>query len=312
MKSERSQRVYLLGASGRLGKTLLQQWRHHQKADSIIPLSRQEIDFLNPLLAQKNFSAYDLCENDLVINCAALTDVDYCESEAVAATAVNATTPAFLAEVCAQKGARFLQLSTDYVFDGTLDRPYEETDEPAPINHYGISKLIGEQRVIATSEQHIIARISWVFGPGCPSLIDQILQEAMTSKKVVSAVDRIASPSFTHDLIESLGVFLNSSVKGGIYHLCNTGACSWYEYGTYVLKKASDYGMPVRTTEIIPTKLYSMKQFRTHRPLKTPLNTNKFRNESGLTFRPWQEAVDEYLEHVQKFYSRLLRRHSGI
>ena len=295
MKHRAKQHVYLLGASGRLGNVLLENWSHHPEIESIIPLGRKEIDFINPSVAQKAFSSYELHENDLVINCVALTDIDYCERESLAATTINATTPALLAEVCAKRRARFLQVSTDYVFDGTLDRPYRETDEPAPLNQYGSSKLAGEKGVMASSPDHLIARISWVFGPGCPSLVDQIIQEAMTSKEVSSAADRIASPSFTRDLAEWFKFFLNPSLEGGIYHLCNTGACSWHEYGTHVLKRAAHYGLPVLTTEITPVNLYSMKQFVTRRPLRTPLDTSKFCERSGLPLRQWQETVEEYL-----------------
>lgn len=288
-------RAIILGANGRLGAALYRLWSKDYDA-TIIPLTRKEMDFSNSSSAVETLARCDLREGDFVVNCAALTDVDCCEEEPTLAMTVNTTTPSLLAELCAKEGVRFLHLSTDYVFDGTLDRSYRETDFPAPLSHYGVSKSQGEQGVLAASSHHVIARVSWVFGPDRLSFIDQIIQRALVSKEVAAVHDKTSSPSFTHDLALWLRVFFTSSIEGGIYHLCNTGVCSWRDYGAYALQTAARYGVPVLTTEVAPLTLASMKNFRAQRPLKTALDTSKFQSTSGLLLRPWQEAVEEYIK----------------
>ena len=287
------QRIIILGAHGRLGAALTRLWS--KDVMTVLPLTRQKIDFSQSLAATKELAQYQIKEGDFVINTAALTDVDRCEREPVLAEEVNATTPSLLAEHCAQQGARFLHLSTDYVFDGTLDRPYEETDAPTPLSHYGKSKLAGEQGVMAASPDHIVARVSWVFGPDRPSFIDQILQRALQSQEVAAVHDKTSSPSFTHDLAAWLRIFLGDTLDGGIYHLCNTGSCSWRDYGAYALQVAAQAGAPLLTTEVAPLALASMKNFQAERPLKTSLSTKKFSDLSGISLRSWQEAVEEYV-----------------
>lgn len=262
---------------------------------TIIGLSRSECDFEHPeqcIEALKNFS---LTPHDFLVNCAAMTNVDRCEEEPDLAIKVNATTPGLLAQLAADAGTRFLHVSTDYVFDGTLDRAYRESDKPNPISHYGSSKLEGEQAVLRASPHHFVARVSWVFGPERPSFIDQILERARTNDHVAAIDDKTSSPAYTKDLAEWFQLFLKPQPPGGVYHLCNSGICSWREYGQYALQAAARCGIPLRTTSVTPLKLSEMKNFIAKRPQHSALDTGKFAALYGKPLRSWQEAVEEYI-----------------
>ena len=153
-------RVFILGAGGRLGMALVREWRNTFSDYEIVGLGRQEIDFEHPENALQAMKAFELKEGEVIVNSGAITDVDRCEREPSLATTVNAVTPTLLAYLASECKARFIQLSTDYVFDGALARPYRETDTPAPINHYGVSKYAGERGVLAASNHHVVARVS--------------------------------------------------------------------------------------------------------------------------------------------------------
>lgn len=294
-----TKRIFILGSGGRLGAALMKAWKNDQRLQ-LMGLSRHELDFEhseNCVATLKNFS---LTPHDFVINCAAMTNVDLCEKEPGWAMRVNATTPGLLAQFAAHAGARFLQVSTDYVFDGKLERPYLETDPPNPISHYGVSKLAGEQAVLQASPHHYVVRVSWVFGPERPSFVDQILERARTHDDVAAIADKTSSPTYTEDLAEWFQVFLNTTANlpGGIYHLCNSGTCSWRDYGEYALQAAKRHGISLRTTSVAPLKLSEMKNFIAQRPQHSALDTAKFSQLYGKPLRPWQEAVEEYIKFI--------------
>jgi dTDP-4-dehydrorhamnose reductase len=292
-------RVLILGAQGRLGTALLREWQ--AKADGmglseVLGFGRTEVDFSDPLAAVKMLEAQELQEGDLIVNCAAATDVDGCEGKKEWATTINATTPGFLAQLASERGARFLHISTDYVFDGKLDRSYRETDLPAPLSHYGATKLAGEEAVMAASPHHVIARVSWVFGPDRPSFVDQILKRALTNDSAAAVHDKISSPAYTNDLAAWLPIFFKAEAPGGIYHLCNSGSCSWRDYGEYALQAAERHGIPVLTTTVAALKLSEMTHFIAERPVNTALDTSKFSKLYGKPLRSWQEAVEEHVK----------------
>ena len=271
MEERAIQRIFILGSGGRLGAALMKEWK---KLDclKLVSLSRTELDFSQPEAAVNVLKNYKLTEKDFIINCAAMTNVDQCEEDFGLAMKVNATTPGLLAQLAADAGARFLHVSTDYVFDGKLKRAYRETDQPHPISHYGASKLAGEEAVMVTSPHHYVARVSWVFGPERPSFVDQIIERAFTSDQSAAIDDKTSSPAYTKDLAKWFQIFLQPEIDGGIYHLCNSGLCSWREYGEYALQVAALYGMPLRTTSVAPLKLSEMKNFIAQRPQHSALD----------------------------------------
>src|SRR6476620_5796998 len=161
------QPMVIFGAGGRLGAALV---REYQRDYEVTSYDRPQLDRVRSALSKAKF--------DLLINCAALTNVDYCESHREEAFVVNAEAPRLLAQIANEKSARLVHFSTDYVFDGKKTDPYVEEDKAVPLSVYGESKLEGERRVLEVSSQHLVVRLSWVFGPDKPSFIDQIMQRA--------------------------------------------------------------------------------------------------------------------------------------
>jgi len=288
--------VLILGSNGRLGSALARQWSKLSGTE-VIPLTRAQVDLSDPVKAETALAAYGFGAGDVVVNSAAATDVDGCERDRDLARKINAETPGRIARLCAARGARLIHIGTDYVFDGALDRPYTEDDVPRPLSHYGVTKLEGDHEVLAASPNHCVVRVSWVFGPDKPSFVDAIVRRALTSPEAAAVHDKTSSPSYTEDMTGWLAALLPASVPGGIYHLCNSGTCSWRDYGEYALECAKRNGIPVLTTTVAPLTLADMKAFVAIRPPHTPLDTSKFTRVTGITPRPWREAVEAHFSN---------------
>lgn len=288
-----SMKLLILGSNGRLGSALVRHWRVLPSA-GVVPLNRTRVDLSDPEKSAGRLALQSFGEGDLVINCAAATDVDGCERDPGSARRINAESPARIAALCTERGARLLHVGTDYVFDGMLDRPYAEEDEPNPISHYGATKLEGDRAVLRADPAHFVVRVSWVFGPDRPSFVDAIVRRALASPEAAAVHDKTSSPSYTEDLAVWLAEFLKPGFPGGLYHLCNAGVCSWRDYGEYALECAQKAGIPVLTTTVAPLKLSDMKSFIARRPPHTAMDSSKFSRLTGVTPRTWRAAVEEY------------------
>ena len=289
-------KVLILGSNGRLGSALARRWSTLPDIE-ILPLTRVQVDLSEPEKAEAALAALEFGTGDVVVNCAAATDVDGCERDPVTAAKINAEAPGRIARLCALRGARLVHIGTDYVFDGALGRPYTEEDEARPLSHYGVTKLEGDHEVLAASPLHAVVRVSWVFGPDKPSFVDAIVRRAMTHSEAAAVHDKTSSPAYTEDLAIWLQAFLHPSLTGGIYHLCNSGTCSWRDYGEFALECAKRHGLPVLTTKVAPLKLSEMKAFLAVRPPHTSLDTGKFTRATGMAPRHWKEAVEEYFSN---------------
>ena len=170
-------KIAIIGANGRLGAAL---GREYTRDFEVTSFGRSQLD-LGQL--DRVRSALAAIKFELVINCAALTNVDYCESHREEALLVNAEAPRLLAEIANEKSAKLVHVSTDYVFDGKKTAPYTEEDKAIPLSVYGESKLEGERRVLDVSSQHLVVRLSWVFGPDKPSFIDQSFSVLAKTKR---------------------------------------------------------------------------------------------------------------------------------
>ncbi len=283
-------RIIVLGSGGRLGAALAREWR--AAGDQVIGFRRQLLDIGNFDAVRETLLGQEF---DALVNCAALTNVDYCETHPEEAHHLNAEAVATIADVCSRKKARCIHISTDYVFDGGKETPYTETDEARPISVYGASKLAGEKFLHAVSAQHLAVRVSWIFGPDRPSFVDQVLHRALESETVAAIADKIAAPTYTLDTARLLRPFLATVPAGGILHLCNSGACTWQEYGQFALDAAAEAGVPLRARTVAPQRMADVKAFVAKRPPSTVMSTARLTSLTEVTPRPWQEAVGEYV-----------------
>jgi len=283
-------RIIVVGSGGRLGAALVREWRaegHH-----VLGFNRQLLDIGNFAAVRETLGGQEF---DALVNCAALTNVDYCETHPEEAHRLNGEAVATIADVCSRKKARCIHISTDYVFDGAKQEPYTEADEAVPISAYGASKLAGEQALHAVSAQHLAVRVSWVFGPDRPSFVDQILQRALENDAVAAIADKVAVPTYTLDAAKLLSPFLDSVPAGGVLHLCNGGACTWQEYGQYALDVAAEAGVPLKARTVAPQAMADLTAFIAKRPPRTALDTQRLTSLTGQTPRAWREAVGEYV-----------------
>lgn len=283
----------IVGAGGRLGSALLRAYSHDY---GVSGFNHQQLDLADAEQLRAKLRPLDF---GVLINTAAQTNVDRCEAEAAEAFRLNAEAPRVLAEICAEKKARLIHISTDYVFDGEKTEPYTEEDEPRPINVYGSSKLEGERAVLAIDENHLVVRVSWLFGPDRPSFVDWIVQQACEHEDVQAVDNKFSTPTCAIDFAELLRPFLRREMDGGTLHLANRGVCSWREYGQWALDCCAVEGVPLRARKVGAISLSEMKNFVARRPIQTALSTAKYERLTGTAPRDWREAVAEYVrEHV--------------
>ncbi len=284
-------RIIVTGANGRLGAALVREWR--AAGFEVTGMGRNELDLSKADELATRLDAEDFA---VLVNCAAQTNVDRCETETAEAFDLNAAAPTILAETCRKKGARIIHISTDYVFDGAKETPYTEDDPAVPISIYGASKRAGESGVLTASEgRGLVVRVSWVFGPDRPSFVDQIVKNALEKDEVAAIADKIAVPTYTLDAARLLQPFLFDNDAGGILHLCNGGSCTWQEYGQWALECAAEAGAPLKTRTVAPLKMADLKAFIAKRPPNTAMSAARLTALTGQHPRDWRDAVREYI-----------------
>ncbi len=287
-------KIAIVGANGRLGAALV---REYQRDYEVTSYDRRQLD-LSQL--DRVRSALAATKFELLINCAALTNVDYCESHREEAFVVNAEAPRLLAQIANEKSAKLIHFSTDYVFDGKKTDPYVEEDKAVPLSAYGESKLQGERRVLEVSSQHLVVRLSWVFGPDKPSFIDQIIQRARENDVITAVADKFSAPTYTINVAGWLRLAIDKNANGTL-HLANNGGCSWQEWAQYAIDVCRSLGLPLKAERVGAVSLADMKNFVARRPVHTVLSSAKFTALTGVQPRHWREAVAAYISaHVSK------------
>jgi dTDP-4-dehydrorhamnose reductase len=285
-------KIVVVGSNGRLGAALARELA--AKFD-IVAFGRSELDLENLSDIPRKIDKLDF---DILINCAAYTNVDLCESQRDRAFLINAEAPRVMAEICRHQNAKLIHFSTDYVFDGEKREPYREDDAANPLSVYGESKRVGEENVLAVQDRHLVVRVSWVFGPDRPSFIDGVIKRAMETERVDAVADKFSTPTYTHDVAEWLPHVFAAE---GILHLANDGECSWQEYAQHALDCCHSLGVQVKAKTVAPLKLADMKNFVARRPVYTVLSTEKFSALNGAKPRSWRDAVADY---IRRSYSK--------
>jgi dTDP-4-dehydrorhamnose reductase len=287
-------KIVIIGAEGRLGAALEREYRG--KYD-VAGFNHAQLDLsnLDDVLEKLRASRFDV-----LINAAAFTNVDLCETERDRAFMINGEAPGIVAEICRERGAKLIHFSTDYVFDGEKRAPYTEEDEAKPISVYGASKLAGEKNVLAADGEHLVVRVSWVFGPNRPSFIDGIIKRAQENEKVDAISDKFSTPTYTYDIARMLPHFFDR-VEGDILHFANTGECSWQEYAQWALDCCYEAGLSLKARTVGALKLKDMSGWVARRPVYSVLSTEKYAQLGGTSPLTWREAVADY---ITRFYSK--------
>ena len=284
----------MIGAKGMLGRDLMGVLLSSLPNDEVFGWDIEDIDIQKE---EDTVFKIEKLRPHIVINIAAYTDVDGCESNGEKAFAVNAEGAKHVALAALRCRAKVVYLSTDYVFDGNKREPYLESDFPHPLNVYGRSKWKGEQYVQELVKDVLIIRTQWLYGRYGKNFVTSILRQA-SEKRVLSIVnDQIGSPTYTADLAKAISVLIQFDARG-IFHVANSDLCAWYTFGQAILKLS---GMD--KVRVIPI---SSKEFGRPavRPSYSVLNCQKLKKETGLALRPWSEALKDYLATYRLTISR--------
>jgi dTDP-4-dehydrorhamnose reductase len=278
-------RIVVTGAAGQLGVDLVAECRG--RGDDVIGLDRAQLDVGDRSAV---LGVVTTLRPDMIVNAAAWTAVDACEGDPDRAFRVNALGPRWLGEAARETGAHLVQISTDFVFDGTLDRPYHEWDEPNPLSVYGASKLAGEREV---GDGATIIRTSWVCGSHGNNMVKTILRLVGEQTSLSFVDDQRGCPTFTADLapvVRRLGV----ERRPGVHHVTNQGAVSWYEFVCEIVAETGrDPGMvhAIRTADLDPPR-------PARRPANSVLDNAALRSGGVALLRHHREPLRELVTEL--------------
>ncbi|MFQ5814428.1 MAG: dTDP-4-dehydrorhamnose reductase [Anaerolineae bacterium] len=287
-------KVAVIGSMGQLGTDLVRSFS--EAGQEVIPLPHAEMEVTDQDSVRKILLHH---RPQAVVNCAAYVRVDQAEGEPEAAFRVNALGALYVARACAELNALCLYISTDYVFEGDKDEPYNEEDTPRPINVYGASKLAGEHLVRLACPQSLIVRVGCLFGKAGASgkggnFIETILARTRASERLKIVSDIRISPTYTSDAAPVL-VKLTVMRTTGIVHVTNSGSCTWYALAKRAVELSS-LNIPI---EPVSSSSYPRPASR---PRNSALDGTRAAKLVGDTFRPWEEALESYLK--EKGYLR--------
>jgi dTDP-4-dehydrorhamnose reductase len=304
-------RILIIGSGGRLGAALMREYgasaSQPMKGSGLGPgnpshnfqvtgFNHEQLDLAD---LTKTAEIVSRSEFDVLINAAAFTNVDLAEKEKDQAFRVNRDGPRRLAEICRDKGARLIHISTDYVFDGEKTDPYTEEDEPRPLSVYGASKRAGEEAVLSTGGNHLVVRVSWVFGPDRPSFVDQMIARAREHEQIAAVADKWSTPTYTRDIAAMLQPIIAattaSPARTGILHIANFGQCTWQEYAQHAIDCCHEAGVQLKAKQVGAVKMSDMKNWVARRPVHTVLGTAKYEKLAGGLPRHWRDAVANYV-----------------
>lgn len=299
LEESNPRKIAIVGANGRLGRACVKAAR--AAGHEVIKFNRDDCDLswsddqIRDAIAEKSF--------DALIMAAALTNVDGCERNPEDAEQANVDAPRVIAALCAERGVRMVHISTDYVFDGKKTTPYLESDAPNPLSVYGQSKLDGEKAVLEASDDHLVIRVSWLFGDGpkLESTPDWAVKLATELEQLNIVTDKIGSPTDSDDAAELIIDLLFLPEANGILHLNGSESCTWQEWAQFAIDQAVEQGVTVTTRTLGEAKLEDMFEAKgkAPRPQYSVLCNERLKQLTGKTPRGWRETTAEYVrEHV--------------
>lgn len=289
-------RILITGSNGQVGRALRQTLA---PAGRIIALDRGALDLADAGAIRRTVAEH---RPSIIVNAAAYTAVDRAESEPGLAMAVNAVAPGVLAEEASRLGAVMVHYSTDYVFDGSSDRPYRESDTPNPLNVYGKSKLAGELAVQAACPAHYILRTSWVYAVTGSNFLNTMLRLGRERPELRIVDDQTGAPTWAQAIAAMTAQLLASRTAGadpchGLYHMTASGAVTWFGFAKAIFEEA-EKTLGIRPPRLIPitTPEYPLPA---RRPANSMLDTGKFTAAFGISPAPWRDMLRQCLGEKQ-------------
>ncbi len=283
--------ILITGARGQLGQALCRLTA--LSPNNYTPTDAAELDITDATAVEK---AVAELKPDVIVNCAAYTDVERAEEEETAAARLNAAAPALLAEAAARHNALLIHVSTDYVFDGRSCRPYGEDTPTNPQNAYGRTKAAGEEAVRQSGCRHLILRTGWLYSETGHNFLRTMLRLTAERETLDVVCDQIGTPTYAGDL--ALAIF--AIVEGGLhvghegtYHFSNEGACSWYDFAVEIAAAAGNGACRIRPCR---TEEYPAKALR---PAYAVLDKTKIRRTFGLEIPHWRESMRYCLQSLK-------------
>ncbi|WP_236639269.1 dTDP-4-dehydrorhamnose reductase [Pelosinus sp. UFO1] len=274
-------KILIVGANGQLGRECKRQFQEKYE------LFLYDSDSLNITNIDAVSCAIAKVKPDVVINAAAYTNVEKAEEDIDNAFKVNATGAENLALICKKYDSKFIHISTDYVFDGTKDRPYEEFDTHNPLSVYGRSKSCGEKLIEQVGGKYFILRTSWLYGDG-NNFVRTMLRLSKEKSEIAVVGDQYGTPTYTKDLCSVIEKLMYTEFYG-IYHASNEGSCSWCEFAKEIMRVASRK----TTIKSLTTAEYPVKA---KRPMYSVMENRLLKLRGINRMRPWQDALEDYLE----------------
>lgn len=295
--------IVLLGCNGQVGWELQ---RSLAPLGHLICLDRQQANLAQP---QSLFATLSELKPSVIVNAAAYTAVDQAETETDLAFTINAEAPAVLAEIAHRNQAWLLHYSTDYVFNGSGCDPWRENDSTAPLNHYGRSKLAGEQAIQTSGCQYLILRTSWVYAARGHNFIKTMLRLAQNREQLSIVADQWGAPTGA-ELIADISAHALSQVllqphKAGLYHLTASGATTWFDFARLILARAEQYAIPLKIYADAIQAL-SSNEYPTpaQRPLNSRLDCQNLATTFNLNLPNWQQGVERMLQEILPGYQQ--------
>jgi dTDP-4-dehydrorhamnose reductase len=279
-------RILVTGVKGQLGYDVVNELK--KRGHTPIGVDVEEMDITDASAVEKEIKKEPL---DAVIHCAAYTAVDAAEDNRELCMRVNAEGTRNIARVCRELDLKMVYISTDYVFDGEGERPWEPDDPREPLNVYGESKYQGELAVEEYLEKYFTVRIAWVFGVNGKNFIKTMLRLAESQKEINVVNDQIGSPTYTYDLAVLLADMVETE-KYGRYHATNEGLCTWYEFAKEIFRQAgADVKVNPVSSDEFPAKA--------KRPHNSRMDKSKLVQNGFRPLPTWQDALKRYLEIIR-------------
>jgi dTDP-4-dehydrorhamnose reductase len=281
-------RILVTGAQGQVVSSMLER---APEGVEVVAIGRPRLDLADP---GSIADAFDAAVADVVVNAAAYTAVDKAEAEEALATRINGDAAGLVAEAARGLGAPVIQLSTDYVFDGSLDRPYREEDPTAPIGAYGRSKLAGEEAAADANPRCCILRTAWVYSPFGANFVKTMLRLGETRSEVRVVADQLGSPTSALDIADAIFEIARQLVeepapeKYGVFHMTGAGEAMWAEFAEAVFTEAHAHGRPAVKVIPITTAEYPTPA---KRPANSRLDGGRLARDYGVTLPHWRDSI---------------------